>query len=534
VANLISVFDRTASEQPGRPAVRMDDLVLDYSELREAAGRVTSLLSTLGVAAGDRVGVMMPNVPAFPMAFYGALASGAVVVPMNPLLKSREVAFYLGDSGAKVIFAWHAAAEEAAKGASATGTTVVTVEEPDMNSLLAGLFPVHARVGRADDDDAVILYTSGTTGQPKGAQLTQANLAKNAELTTETLLGVSQGDVVMGCLPLFHVFGLTCGLNATIAGGGTLTLLPRFDPGKALEIIARDRVTVFEGVPTMYAAMLHHPDSATADVSSLRTCVSGGAAMPVEILHGFEKAFGCVILEGYGLSETSPVASFNHPGAERKPGSIGTPVRGVEMRIVGPDGAEVPAGEVGEIAIRGHNVMKGYWGKPEATADAIPDGWFRTGDLARVDEDGYYFIVDRKKEMIIRGGYNVYPREIEEVLYEHPAVAEAAVVGMAHDDLGEEVGAAVALKPGAAASPEELRDFVKQRVAAYKYPRLVWLVDELPKGPTGKILRREVTRPGSAAAPGEPAAPGAAGPDAPGEPPAPGAAGPGDPARDPR
>jgi long-chain acyl-CoA synthetase len=495
VANLISVLDGVAAERAGHPAVRMDDLVLDYSELREAAGRITSLLSSAGVAPGDRVGIMLPNVPAFAMAFYGALGAGAVVVPMNPLLKSREVAYYLADSGAKVLFAWYSAAGEAAKGATATGTQVVSVDEPDMRSLLAGLFPVHTRVERADDDDAVILYTSGTTGQPKGAQLTHANLARNAALTAETLIGAGPDDVVMGCLPLFHVFGLTCGLNATIAGGGTLTLLPRFDPGQALGIIARDRVTIFEGVPTMYAAMLHHPASADADVTSLRTCVSGGAAMPVEILHGFEKTFGCMILEGYGLSETSPVASFNHPDAERKPGSIGTPVVGVEMRVVDPDGTELPAGEVGEIAIRGHNVMKGYWGRPEATAEAIPDGWFRTGDLARVDSDGYFFIVDRKKEMIIRGGYNVYPREIEEVLYEHPAVAEAAVVGIAHDELGEEVGAAVAVKPGAAATPEELRAFVKERVAAYKYPRHVWLVDELPKGPTGKILRREVRRP---------------------------------------
>jgi long-chain acyl-CoA synthetase len=495
VANLVSVLDRVAAEQAGHPAVRMDDLVLDYSELREAAGRVTSLLSSAGVAPGDRVGIMLPNVPAFPIAFYGALAAGAVVVPMNPLLKSREVAYYLGDSGAKVLFAWYLSAGEAAKGAADTGARVLTVDDPDMGSLLAGLFPVHTRAERDDDDDAVVLYTSGTTGQPKGAQLTHANLSRNAALTAETLINAGPDDVVMGCLPLFHVFGLTCGLNATIAGGGTLTLLPRFDPGQALGIIARDRVTVFEGVPTMYAAMLHHPGSADADTSSLRTCISGGAAMPVEVLHSFEKTFGCMILEGYGLSETSPVASFNHPDAERKPGSIGTPVVGVEMRVVGPDGAPLPAGEVGEIAIRGHNVMKGYWRKPEATAEAIPDGWFRTGDLARVDEDGYFFIVDRKKELIIRGGYNVYPREIEEVLYEHPAVREAAVVGIAHDELGEEVGAAVALKPGATATPEELRAYVKDRVAAYKYPRHVWLVDELPKGPTGKILRREVRRP---------------------------------------
>jgi long-chain acyl-CoA synthetase len=502
MASLSSVLDRTVAEHASHPAIRLDDLVLDYSELREAAGRVTSLLSSLGVVAGDRVGIMLPNVPAFPMAFYGALGAGAVVVPMNPMLKSREVAYYLSDSGAKVLFAWYSADVEAAKGATATGTRVVRVDDPDMTTLLAGRFALHTWVGRDDDDDAVVLYTSGTTGQPKGAQLTHANLTRNAALTAETLLGTGPDDVVMGCLPLFHVFGLTCGLNATIAGGGTLTLLPRFDAGKALSIIARDRVTIFEGVPTMYAAMLHHPDSAAADASSLRTCVSGGAAMPVEILHGFEKAFGCTILEGYGLSETSPVASFNHPNAERKPGSIGTPVVGVEMRVVGPEGAELPAGEVGEIVIRGHNVMKGYWGRPDATAEAIPDGWFRTGDLARVDEDGYFFIVDRKKEMIIRGGYNVYPREIEEVLYEHPAVAEAAVVGMPDDDLGEEVGAAVALKPGATATSDELQAFVKERVAAYKYPRQVWLVDELPKGPTGKILRREVRRPGGAPAAG--------------------------------
>jgi long-chain acyl-CoA synthetase len=501
VANLISVLDRAAAERADHPAVRMDDLVLDYSELLDAAGRVTSLLSSAGVAPGDRVAIMLPNVPAFPIAFYGALGAGAVVVPMNPLLKSREVAYYLGDSGAKVLFAWYTAAGEAAKGAADTGTELVTVDDPDMRSVLAGLFPVHTRVERADDDDAVVLYTSGTTGQPKGAELTHANLTRNAALTAGTLINSGTDDVIMGCLPLFHVFGLTCGLNATITSGATLTLLPRFDAGHALDVIARDRVTVFEGVPTMYAAMLHHPGSADADTSSLRTCISGGAAMPVEILHSFERTFGCVILEGYGLSETSPVASFNHPNAERKPGSIGTPVIGVEMRVVGPDGASLGVGEVGEIAIRGHNVMKGYWRKPEATAEAIPDGWFRTGDLARVDEDGYFFIVDRKKELIIRGGYNVYPREIEEVLYEHPAVAEAAVVGIPHDSLGEEVGAAVALKPGATATPDELRAHVKDRVAAYKYPRQVWLVDELPKGPTGKILRREVRRPDAPDAP---------------------------------
>jgi long-chain acyl-CoA synthetase len=495
MTNLSSLLDEAAADQPDRPALRMDDLVLTYAQLREAAGRMSRLLSSAGIEPGDRVGLMLPNVPAFPIAFYGALAAGAVVVPMNPLLKSREVGYYLSDSGARVVLAWHSAAGEAAKGAADAGAQAITVATPDLADLLTDYAPATEQPGREDDDDAVILYTSGTTGRPKGAQLTHANLVRNAALTAQTLLKNNPDDVMMGCLPLFHVFGLTCGLNATVAAGGTLTLLPRFDPAKALEIIQRDKVTIFEGVPTMYAAILHHQAADPAMAATLRVCVSGGASMPVEIMRGFEEKFGCIILEGYGLSETSPVASFNHPGQVRKPGSIGTPVEGVQLRLVDDAGQTVPDGEIGEIAIRGHNVMKGYWGKPEATAEAITDGWFRTGDLAKVDSDGYYYIVDRKKDLIIRGGYNVYPREIEEVLHEHPAVAEVAVIGIPHPDLGEEVGAAVALKPGASATPAELRDFAKDKVAAYKYPRQVWLVESLPKGPTGKILRREVHPP---------------------------------------
>ncbi|MGB6454049.1 MAG: long-chain fatty acid--CoA ligase [Streptosporangiaceae bacterium] len=495
MTNLASILDRSATAQPDRAAIRLDDLTVSYQQLSAAARRLANLLAAGGVEPGDRVGLMMPNIPAFPVAFYGALTAGAVVVPMNPLLKSREVAYYLGDSGARLLFAWRDFASEAAKGAAEVGAEVIQVDDADLSSALAGHRPDAVSATADDTDDAVILYTSGTTGQPKGAQLTHGGLARNARLTAETLLQNRSDDVMMGCLPLFHVFGLTCGLNATVLAGGTLTLLPRFDAAKALDIIARDRVTIFEGVPTMYAGMLHLPAADSADTTSLRLCVSGGAAMPAEILRGFEQKFGCMILEGYGLSETSPVASFNHPDRPRKPGSIGTPVEGVEMRLVSDAGGAVPAGEVGEIAIRGHNLMKGYWGRPEATAEAIPDGWFRTGDLGRVDDEGYYYIVDRKKEMIIRGGYNVYPREVEEALHEHPAVAEVAVIGMPHAELGEEVGAAVALKPGADATPAELQQFVKDRVAAYKYPRQVWLVDSLPKGPTGKILRREVHPP---------------------------------------
>jgi long-chain acyl-CoA synthetase len=494
MTSLNSVFEEAAARYAARPAVRMDGLVLSYSQLRDAAYQMASLLSSVGVAPGDRVAIMLPNVPAFPIAFYGALAAGAIVVPMNPLLKSREITYHLSDSGASVLLAWHAAAAEATLGAAATQTLVLKIDEPDAAGLLTGLAPVPAGVERAGDDDAVILYTSGTTGVPKGADLTHAGLARNASITARMLLA-GPDDVVMGCLPLFHVFGLTCAMNATIAVGASLTLLPRFDPAKALETVGRDRVTIFEGVPTMYAAMLHHPAGAQADTSSLRMCVSGGAAMPAEIMRGFEHAFGCMILEGYGLSETSPVASFNHPDRVRKPGSIGTPIEGVEMKVVDDEGAELPVGQIGEIVIRGHNVMKGYWRNPGATAETIIDGWLRTGDLARVDEDGYFYIVDRKKDMIIRGGFNVYPTEIEGVLYEHPAVAEAAVIGIPDENLGEEIGAAVTLKPTATATTEELRAFVQDRVAPYKYPRYVWTVPDLPKGPSGKILRRDVRAP---------------------------------------
>jgi long-chain acyl-CoA synthetase len=289
-------------------------------------------------------------------------------------------------------------------------------------------------------------------------------------------------------------------MNACTALGATLTMLPRFDPEKALEIIQRDKVTIFQGVPTMYNGMLHAEDCESYDTSTLRLCMSGGSAMPEELMRSFEKTFDCMILEGYGLSETSPVASFNHPNKERKPGSIGTPIEGVEMKIVDDDGKEVDQGEVGEIVIKGHNIMKGYWKRDDATKESIKDGWFYSGDMGKVDEDGYFFIVDRKKELIIRGGYNVYPREVEEVLYEHPAIQEAAVVGVPDEALGEEVGAAVVLKKGEELDADELKAYVKEQVAGYKYPRKIWFLDELPKGPTGKILKREIEVPEKVAA----------------------------------
>jgi long-chain acyl-CoA synthetase len=493
--NLADLLAQSTAARPDRVAIKRGDRELSYAQLDAAAARVAGLLRAKGVRPGDRVGVMLPNVEYFPVAYYGALRAGAAVVPMNVLLKEREVAFYLGDSDAKVLLAWHQFADTAHGGADQTDAECVLVEPGEFEALIGRCDPVAEAAGRDPHDTAVILYTSGTTGTPKGAELTHENLLRNVEVTVG-VFGLDERAVTLGALPLFHAFGQTCALNATMAVGGTLTLIPRFDGGEALETIERDRVTVFEGVPTMYAAMLNHPRAGEADTSTLEVCVSGGAAMPVELMRGFEERFRCQVLEGYGLSETSPVASFNPRDRERKPGSIGLPIAGVEMRVVGDDGRELAQGEAGEVEIRGHNVMKGYWRRPDATAEAIDaDGWFKTGDIGRVDEDGYFFIVDRKKQLVIRGGYNVYPREIEEVLYEHPDVREAAVIGVPHDELGEEVAAAVALKDGAAATPGDLRAFVKERVAAYKYPRHVWLVDELPKGPTGKILKREIKPP---------------------------------------
>jgi long-chain acyl-CoA synthetase len=484
---------------PDRLALRCDDLEFSYAEFDAMAARIATLLERAGVAPGDRVGLMLPNSPAFAIAFYGIMHRGAVAVPMNPLFKSREVDFYLSNTGAKALFAISDFGEEAQSGADAAGAQCWIVDDGGLAELIADLPEQGSPVERDDNDVAVILHTSGTTGNPKGAMLTHENMGRNAEVCVRTLIHVGPADVMMGCLPLFHVFGLTCALNSAVLAGAMLTLIPRFEPGKALEVIQRDGVTVFEGVPTMYAVILGVADQAAPDATqTLRSCISGGAALPLQVLADFEEAFECVILEGYGLSESSPAASFNHPDRPRKPSSIGTPIDGVEMRVVDQNGAELPQGEPGEVQIHGHNVMKGYWNLPEATAATITaDGWLNTGDVGRVDEDGYFYIVDRTKDMIIRGGYNVYPREIEEVLYEHPAVAEVAVIGIPHDSLGEEVGAAVALKKDAAAGPDELREFVKARVAAYKYSREVWLIDALPKGPTGKVQKRDIKVPTS-------------------------------------
>jgi long-chain acyl-CoA synthetase len=495
MTNLAANLARTAEQHPDVVAVKLDDFTLTYAQLRDAAAKFAGKLVASGIQPGDRVALSQPNLPTFPVIFYGALWAGATVVPMNPLFKPREIAYYLSDSGAALMFGMPG---DGPQGAQEASTDFELVDPTNQAGLLGDADPIPEPVERADDDTAVILYTSGTTGRPKGAELTHHNLDDNCRMVVDQLVHVGPGDVIMGCLPLFHVFGLTCGLNAAVVSGATVTLIPRFEPGRVLEIMQRDRATVFQGVPTMYNAMLAaagDPADNEVDVSSLRTCCSGGAALPGEVMRRFEERFGAKILEGYGLSETSPVASFNLPDKPRKVGSIGLPLEGVEMRLAQPDGSDTPAGEIGEIAIKGDLIMKGYWGRPDATAEAVRDGWFYSGDLARMDEDGYFFIVDRSKDMIIRGGYNVYPREIEEVLYEHPDVVEAAVIGVPHEHYGEDVAAYVVRCAGSDLDAETLTGYVKERVAAYKYPRTITFIDALPKGATGKILKRELREP---------------------------------------
>jgi long-chain acyl-CoA synthetase len=492
--NLGTILQASAADRPEKAAIRLGPRVVRYGELDRAARGVAASLRARGVRPGQAVAVMVPNVPEFTIAYFGILYAGCTVVPLNVLLSAPEVTYHIQDSKAQLLIAHPLFQAPAEKGAGGAGVPLLWSEgaAPDALPALAAAEPLGALHPTSPDDTAVILYTSGTTGKPKGAELTHSNLLVNCSVVVPRLVPVDAEDVALATLPLFHSFGQTCIQNATLAVGGCFTLLPRFTPDEAAAIIARDRVTLFAGVPTMYFALLHH--AGPVDFSSVKYCLSGGAPMPVEVMKAFEEKFGVEILEGYGLSETSPVASFNMLGRPRKPGSIGYPVWGVELAILGPDDRPVPDGERGEICIRGHNIMKGYLGRAEATAETMRNGWFHSGDIGIRDADGSYRIVDRVKDMILRGGFNVYPREVEEVLYGHPAIAEAAVIGIPHDSHGEEVKAVVALKPGQSATPEDVIAWSKERLAAYKYPRIVEFVDALPKGPTGKILKRELKK----------------------------------------
>ena len=506
--NLATLLEESTRRTPAKLAVIFDDMKLRYAEVNGAANKIANGLVGLGIKPGDKVAILLPNTPHFVLAYYAILKAGGVVVPLNVLFKQHEIAYHLQDSDAVALIAFEGFLAEAAQGfAMADGCThLVVAQAPGsqaqlpqgalpLTALMAETPPTFDTVQTMPDDTAVILYTSGTTGRPKGAELSHANLFFNVLVGSKDVIRMGPDDIGLAALPLFHSFGQTCVMNTMMYLGGTMTLMPRFEPQKALEIMARDRVTFFAGVPTMYFYLLNFPNAGQYDLSALRRCVSGGSAMPVEVMHAFNKKYNVTILEGYGLSETAPVASFNHLDREPKPGSIGTPIWGVEMGVVDAEGNPVPLGELGEIVIRGHNIMKGYYKRPDATAESIRNGWFFTGDVAYMDADGYFFIKDRVKDMIIRGGFNVYPREIEEVLYAHPAIAEAAVIGIPDEALGEEVRAVVSLKPDQQASEDEIIAFCKEQLAAYKYPRSVEFRDTLPKTATGKILKRELRVP---------------------------------------
>ena len=512
--NLAVLLEASAREVAGRDAVVHGTTRLTYAELDAAASQLASALVARGIQPGDRIALSCPNLPCFAVVYYGILKAGAVIVPLNILLTEREIAYHLADSAARAYFCFEGTAElPMGKAGSAayqsTGSCehfVLLTAEPAGASPMPEVETLAEFVHRqpatftsaatAETDTAVILYTSGTTGKPKGAELTHSNMVQNA-LLANRLFGMHPHDVHLVALPLFHSFGQSVQMNAGLATGATVVLLPRFDAELALSLMEREQVTFFAGVPTMYHALLSCAHAGRFDLAGiaagLRVAVSGGAALPAEVMRGFEERFGVPILEGYGLSETSPVATFNRVSRPRRPGSVGLPAWGIEVMIVRDDGSEAEVGEPGEIMIRGHNVMKGYFRRPVATAEAINAlGWFRTGDIGRRDADGYLYIVDRKKDLIIRGGFNVYPRELEEVLHTHADVSLAAVVGVPHDRLGEEVKAFVVRNPGAAISEAELISWCKQNMAAYKHPRLVEFRDSLPMTATGKILKREL------------------------------------------
>jgi long-chain acyl-CoA synthetase len=503
--NLAILLELSARRDPGKVALILDDMKLRYAEVNGAANKIANGLVKLGVGPGDKVALMLPNTPHFVLCYYAILKVGATVVPLNVLFKRHEVEYHLEDSDAVALIAWEGFLEEAAEGyrkVEACRHLIVaqapasTAELPAgalaLNALLSDNSPAFDTFQTQPDDTAVILYTSGTTGRPKGAELTHFNMFFNAMCGAEKVLKTESDEIGLAVLPLFHSFGQSCVMNTLLYAGATISLLPRFEPQKALEVMERDHVTFFAGVPTMYFYLLNFPDSSKYDLSALRRCCSGGSAMPVEVMHAFNQKYNVTILEGYGLSETSPVASFNMPDRPPKPGSIGVPIWGIEMRCVDAEGQAVATDELGEVVIRGHNVMKGYYKRPDATAQSIKEGWFYTGDIAYKDEEGFFFIKDRVKDMIIRGGFNVYPREIEEVLYGHPAVAEAAVIGVYDQALGEEIKAVVALKPGQSSDEQAIIDYCKERLAAYKYPRSVEFRETLPKTATGKILKREL------------------------------------------
>ncbi|MFD8202706.1 long-chain fatty acid--CoA ligase [Streptomyces sp. NPDC059701] len=503
-----SVLAESAERRPDHPALVFGSERITYARLWHATRRYAAVLRDHGVRPGDRIALLLPNTPHFPMAYYGVLALGAVAVPVHGLLRADEIAHVLRDSEARALVCAGPMLTEGAKAAEMTGVELLTVMAeggtdgadgpPRLDVLAEHADPLDRLTPRSPGDLALVLYTSGTTGRPKGAMITHLNLVMNISTTMRSPFDLTPDDVLLGCLPLFHTFGQTCGMSACFLAGGTLVLMSRFDGRGALDLMVTEGCTVFMGVPTMYLALL---DAAAEDARrpALDRAFSGGSALPVKVLEDFQEVFGCPIYEGYGLTETSPVVAYNQKAWPRRPGTVGRPIWGVEAEIAAAgveDRVELlPSGEVGEIVVRGHNVMAGYLNRPEATAAVLVDGWFRTGDLGTKDADGYLTLVDRKKDMVLRGGYNVYPREVEDVLMRHPGIAQVAVIGVPDDRYGEEVCAVVRTRPGTVPDPVLAAGIVswsRERMAAHKYPRRVEFVTDFPLGPSGKVLKREL------------------------------------------
>ncbi|MFL6138352.1 MAG: long-chain-fatty-acid--CoA ligase [Frankiaceae bacterium] len=519
--SIASILAESAQRHPDKAAVIFADRPVSYATLWDQARRWATVMRERGVGPGDRVAILLGNTPHFPIAYYAVLALGGVVVPVHALLRAEEIEYALRDAEARLLICAGPLLGEGAKGAELAGVPVLAAMDGGdaaverIDALAASAEPIAQLVMREPDDDAVILYTSGTTGQPKGAVLSQFNMVMNAVITATSVMEIADDDVVIGVLPLFHSFGQSCVMNSGFFRGATIVLMPRFDGAQALEQMIRHQVTLFVGVPTMYIGLLEAARNDDRRPPLVRG-TSGGSSLPLTVIERFKEVFGVDIFEGYGLSETSPVATFNQKAYGRKVGTVGRAIWGVDVEIARAEIEErielLPPGEIGEVVIRGHNVMKGYHNRPEATAAAIVDGWFRSGDLGVKDEDGFISIVDRKKDLVIRGGFNVYPREVEERLLRHPAIGQVAVIGLPHDVYGEEVCAVVVRSPEAADRDEgelgrEIVDWAREQLGRHKYPRVVRFAAALPLGPSGKVLKRELVatyRDGAAESAGPP------------------------------
>ncbi len=498
--DLNALLDRTVANQPEAPALVYEGKSFTYGELYRQVLAFAGALQRLGIRKGDRVAVMLPNIPEFPLVYFGILRLGAVVVPINTMFRSREIHYILEDSESRAVVTWEDALQE-------VGPAMEDLEACEHlialgENLPEGVLNLRALLEESSsevpekavspEDPAVILYTSGTTGRPKGAILTHKNLCSNA--SAAALIGaLTSRDISLGVLPFYHSFGQTVSMNAVFCSGGKIVLIPHFTPQAVFENIEREKVTIFAAVPTMLKMMVDF-EGPVADLSSVRWLLSGGAKLERALLEAFERKFGLPVHEGYGLTEASPVVTFNPQGFDRKPGSVGIPLRDIEVRIVDENGEELLPGEEGEIVVRGPNVMKGYLNRPEATKEILRDGWLYTGDIGYTDEEGYLYIVDRKGDMIIKGGFNVYPREIEELLSHHPSIQEVAVIGVPDPVQGEEVKAYVVLQPEARASSNELIEYCMSQIAKYKCPKYISFVQSLPKNSLGRVQKHLLKR----------------------------------------